>query len=83
MRNVVDRCTKFAVLCDESFLISKKDIKKSVILRAITNEVFGFKKRRKKFKMKKKEAGREGNCKTGTTPFVCGSAGNRCLQNCI
>lgn len=32
--------------------------------------------------MKKREAG-EGNCKTGTTPFVCGSAGNRCLQNCI
>lgn len=44
MRNVVDRCTKFAVLCDESFLISKKDIKKSAILRAIANEVFGFKK---------------------------------------
>lgn len=42
--NVVDRCMKFAVLCDEVFLISKKDIRKSAILRAIANEVFGFKK---------------------------------------
>ena len=33
--------------------------------------------------MKKKEAGEQVTAKQGTTPFVCGSAGNHCLQNCI
>lgn len=33
--------------------------------------------------MKKKEAGEKVTAKQGLLLFVCGSAGNRCLQNCI